>query len=236
MKCIRLTTEEFITRAITLNGNRYDYSKVIHTAMNEKITIICKEHGEFRQTSGSHLNNRHCPVCAIKTHDRKRRTMYKQILESFKQKHSIYKYPEYPMEKRMSSKDTIRVFCPIHSCYFYPTINNHSRGSTCPKCGNSRKGSLRRNYRDKPTILYILKLINTNIYKVGITSTTLNIRYQGQLNKIEILYTKQYSNGVDAYDKEQDILLKSAEFTYKGKKLLKEGNTELRTVNLLKYI
>lgn len=233
---IKLTKDKFIQRAITVHGNRYIYSKVEYNGMVSKVTIICKEHGEFSVTPGAHISGRNCPICAQKTCDRKRRTMYKNILLKFKQAHNVYLYPGYDMNKKISNWEKIEVYCPIHSCYFYPTINNHTKGSTCPKCGNSRKGSLRKSYKDKPTTLYILRIKNTDVYKVGITTNTISVRYTGQMHKIEVLYTRDYKNGIDAYDAEQLILLKSSSYIYTGKRLLKEGNTKLRIVDLLQYI
>ena len=74
------------------------------------------------------------------------------------------------------------------------------------------------------------------VYKIGISTIAISKRYAGENSKIEILYTKEFNNGIEAYDMEQSILLKTADYNYIGKRLLKVGNTELRTVNLLQYI
>ena len=44
------TKEEFIEKAKTIHGNKYDYSKVEYLKSNKKICIICPKHGEFWQT------------------------------------------------------------------------------------------------------------------------------------------------------------------------------------------
>lgn len=59
----RLTTEEFIKRAIKIHGNKYDYSKVEYKKCDEKICIICPEHGEFWQLPSKHLNGQGCFKC-----------------------------------------------------------------------------------------------------------------------------------------------------------------------------
>ena len=60
-----LNTEIFIQRAKLLYENKYDYSKVEYKNIDEKVCIICPEHGEFWQTPINHLWNREgCPVCA----------------------------------------------------------------------------------------------------------------------------------------------------------------------------
>jgi len=61
----RLTTEVFIKNAKEVHGDRYDYSKVSFINAKTKVELICKEHGSFWQTSGTHINTRHgCLKCA----------------------------------------------------------------------------------------------------------------------------------------------------------------------------
>ena len=50
----RLTTEEWIRRSIEFHGEKYDYSKSIYTRGDEKIIIICPDHGEQLQRAESH--------------------------------------------------------------------------------------------------------------------------------------------------------------------------------------
>lgn len=55
--------EKFIPKSIDIHGDRYDYSKVYYNGLRTKVTIICKEHGEFLQTPETHLNGGNCPKC-----------------------------------------------------------------------------------------------------------------------------------------------------------------------------
>lgn len=54
----KLTEEEVISRFIDVHGSKYDYSKVVYADMNFKVTIICLEHGEFKQTPAKHINRK----------------------------------------------------------------------------------------------------------------------------------------------------------------------------------
>ena len=58
-----LTTSEFIDKAINIHGNLYDYSKVDYKNYKEKVTIICKKHGEFKQSPENHFYGKGCPKC-----------------------------------------------------------------------------------------------------------------------------------------------------------------------------
>ncbi len=39
--------DTFIRKANKIWNNKYDYSKVVYTGTNNKVCIICPEHGEF---------------------------------------------------------------------------------------------------------------------------------------------------------------------------------------------
>lgn len=58
-----MTTEEFITKARAIHGDKYDYSKVEYVNNKTKVCIICPEHGEFWQTPNGHLGNKGCRKC-----------------------------------------------------------------------------------------------------------------------------------------------------------------------------
>ena len=60
----KLTQNEFIERAKYTHNNFYDYSKVVYKNTEEKVCIICPEHGEFWQTPHSHLSGVGCPICS----------------------------------------------------------------------------------------------------------------------------------------------------------------------------
>lgn len=61
---LRTKEEDILVRFIEVHKNRYDYSKVKHIDMTTKVTIICKEHGEFKQIPVAHISGQGCPCCA----------------------------------------------------------------------------------------------------------------------------------------------------------------------------
>lgn len=60
---VRKTTEQFISEAKAIHGNKYDYSKVEYIKNSIEVCIICPVHGEFWQTPNMHLRKRGCPIC-----------------------------------------------------------------------------------------------------------------------------------------------------------------------------
>jgi predicted Zn-ribbon and HTH transcriptional regulator len=60
----RKTLKQFISEANLIHNNIYDYSKVNYLNNYTNVIIICKIHGEFEQSSLSHVNQKNtCPKC-----------------------------------------------------------------------------------------------------------------------------------------------------------------------------
>jgi hypothetical protein len=78
--------QDFLTRAKSIHGDKYDYSLVIYNHNESKVKIRCKYHGEFEQTPYHHLNRKQgCPNCkssigenTIKMYLDKNKIMYKK--------------------------------------------------------------------------------------------------------------------------------------------------------------
>lgn len=60
----KVTTKEFTNKAISVHGNKFDYSKSVANGWNNKVIILCKKHGEFLQNLGDHLQGKQCPECS----------------------------------------------------------------------------------------------------------------------------------------------------------------------------
>jgi hypothetical protein len=58
------TLEEFVDKAKTIHGDKYDYSNFVYINNQTKSMITCKIHGDFLQTPSKHLYSRGCPSCS----------------------------------------------------------------------------------------------------------------------------------------------------------------------------
>jgi hypothetical protein len=85
---LRKTTEEFISEAKKVHGDRYDYSLVDYKNGNIDVKIICKEHGIFEQWPQTHCKDHGCPKCKeTKGERRVRQYLEKQNIEYNPQKY-----------------------------------------------------------------------------------------------------------------------------------------------------
>lgn len=63
-KKYKYTTNEWISLAKQVHGDKYDYSKVEYVDSKTKVKIICPIHGEFEKLPSAHLNGKQgCPYC-----------------------------------------------------------------------------------------------------------------------------------------------------------------------------
>lgn len=61
---VRKTTAEFVKCATEIHGSIYDYSLAEYTRKQDRVKIICHEHGIFLQRPSDHLSGSGCPSCA----------------------------------------------------------------------------------------------------------------------------------------------------------------------------
>ena len=57
------TNDKFIEEIIELYGNKYDFSKTVYTGAFNKVTVICKKHGEQKVSANNLLSGRSCSEC-----------------------------------------------------------------------------------------------------------------------------------------------------------------------------
>ncbi len=123
----RVTSADFIQRARTVHGNRYDYSKVLYVAAISKVTIICPKHGVFEQTPANHCIGRGCRECG----GNKPLTLDRFIERAHKIYNGRYDYSRVKF-KNVESK--IEILCPYHGSFFQ-RLFSHLKGFGCDRCG-----------------------------------------------------------------------------------------------------
>ena len=94
-------TEDFINKAKTKHGDKYDYSKVDYKSAHEKVTIICKKHGEFEQLPTVHLSGSGCPRCSSeqKIHKLEKSVQLDKLLQKYKLKVTSIRTNSYKKHK-----------------------------------------------------------------------------------------------------------------------------------------
>ena len=187
---LKMTQEDFMKKAKTIHGDKYDYSLVRYSTNKEKVTIICSIHGPFDQTPSIHLSGSNCPQCS-----RDSRTL---STEEFIDRARIIHKDKYDYSKVIykNAKEKIEIVCPLHGPFFQ-LPHSHLSFNGCAKCAGHNHN-----------ILYLLKCLDTGWYKIGITTDNVQKRMVtigGNLEEVyhvkleeprkhESILHKQYAN------------------------------------------
>ncbi len=123
-----LTSDMFVEKANQVHDYKYDYSKSNYLGVRKKIIIICKTHGEFRQSPTDHIHSKTgCPKCSGK---------YQPSSEEFtiraKDVHGG-KY-DYSLVDYKNNKTKIKIICPIHGIFEQLPSNHTYLKQGCPWC------------------------------------------------------------------------------------------------------
>ena len=120
-----------------VHGDRYDYSRMVYTSVQDKIEIICPTHGAFWQKPNAHLTGQGCAECwedrrkafgAQKTEDYKA-TFAERAARVHGGAYAILNLPE-------DSHDTVRLNCPKHGDFEQKAFS-HLDGHGCWSCGQT---------------------------------------------------------------------------------------------------
>ncbi|WBK39714.1 hypothetical protein [Xanthomonas phage L522] len=132
----KLTQEEFIVRAKAVHGDRYGYELVEYKNKEQKVIVICRDHGPFTPTPHNHANGSGCPVCGI---DKRASSKTMTKAEFVSRSRELYgeKY-DYSETIYVGNKKKLGILCPEHGI-FYQTPNDHLTGHGCKRCGVDKR-------------------------------------------------------------------------------------------------
>lgn len=137
----RLTnsTEEFISKAVQIHGNKYDYSSadVLNRREDGKIPIICHEldefgdeHGVFWMEPKMHIAGQGCPRCGGTYH-----YTTEEWIELAKKRHPFENY-DYSKTQYINNTTPVCVICPEHGEVWRHPKHFLYRAIGCPHCAH----------------------------------------------------------------------------------------------------
>ncbi len=171
----KLTTEEFIYRAVKIHGTNYDYSLVDYDGDKNKVIIICKIHGPFTQIAGNHIYLKHgCKECKfVKLGNRKRKPFAEFVKKANEIHNNSYDYSNF---KYINNKIPGIIICSIHGEFEKTPVSHIQKKRGCPACTEGY-------YPKKTTSEFTTEAnsVHDNIYAYS------NSKYTGAFNKVEII-------------------------------------------------
>lgn len=120
------TTKEFVKDARKVHGDRYDYSRVRYRNSRDRVTIVCRVHGEFCQQPTSHVSGKGCLLCGGR-----QKLTDTEFRKRFKEMHG----DSYGYEKSdfLGVDKKIVITCKAHGD-FEMKPSEHLRGWGCTVC------------------------------------------------------------------------------------------------------
>ena len=187
---MKYTTELVKNKCKEIFKDAYDYSYVEYNHKTIPIKVICPLHGFFEILFFNHIYlKRGCQECSKIRKLEKSKYTLEDFIRVSNEKHD-YKY-DYSYVKYENHKSIVEIICPIHD-KFEQRISSHIRGRGCQKCARENsikvleknensfsKSGFKSLAKDKICTFYLIKCWNENeeFYKIGITTKSVNKRY-----------------------------------------------------------
>jgi hypothetical protein len=159
----KLTQAQFLERARSAHGEKYDYSQVRYQTLASKVTILCPTHGSFEQTAEAHAAGFGCVRCT--------QNSYREHFSIKASRIHDNKY-DYSQAAYISNVAKVTIICPIHGP-FQQSPSNHLMGRGCAKCSKCFKGGtqyfierarqIHGNRYDYSSTEYLKSAVNTTI-------------------------------------------------------------------------
>jgi hypothetical protein len=140
------TTEEIVDRFKKIHADRYNYSKVDYTKYENKVIIICKKHGDFKQLVDTHLRGYGCSKCSGKY----RNNNEEFILKAKKIHGDKYIYDKVDYKNAYTK---VILNCKKHGDFLI-TPNRHTNEYGCIGCHGSKGELLIENFLIENNIKY----------------------------------------------------------------------------------
>lgn len=224
----RRTPAEFISAAIQVHGSTYDYTNTVYNGKLEKVSIVCKLHGEFYQRASDHLNGAGCTKCGTAA-------TVAQLTVS-KEAWAERIDTDYITLLSKTSNTYGVVKCNIHNIEFDAVLRTAADDTrnACPICRRvrHRKQPVISKFIGSTTTLYFVYIEDIDMYKLGVTTQRLVDRLAGLQFKIIWTESLDYLEGLDL---EHAIHTANTRLRYKGlKRLISEGTYECYHSNVFK--
>jgi hypothetical protein len=138
------TAEKFELKARGIHSNKYSYDTSGFMTLKSFVTIICPEHGSFRQMAKMHVSSRSpqvCPKCGRLVCDDKRRNCIEDLIKLADNIHEgRYDYSKVSYKTML---DPVEIICRTHGSFFKRMCDHIYEGSGRPDCSRFRsKGEI----------------------------------------------------------------------------------------------
>ncbi len=139
----------FIFKSGIKHNYKYDYSKVFYKRNDEKVIIICPDHGDFLQVPGNHVRGQGCDSCL----NQSLAYTTKEIIIQFQSVHGdLYDYSKVEYKH---NKHPVIIICKRHGEFSQLPNKHYYSKQGCPKCRMSHGERKVEYFLKNNNILYV---------------------------------------------------------------------------------
>ena len=153
-KRVASSAEEFNIKAKAIHGDKYDFSQVKYVAANEKVPVICKEHGVFWMTPQNILAGHGCPICAG--------NIQLDTTEFIRRSNEIHDgIYDYSKTEYINNHEKVCIICHQKNRNgkehgeFWQIPASHMKGVGCPKCKSSHLEKQVRSFLSQNGVFFV---------------------------------------------------------------------------------
>lgn len=136
----KLTTDDVVRRCKSKHGDKYDYTNVVYVDQKTKVSIICKDHGEWRCLPTNHyVLGQGCPSCGRVSSAALRTNTPRDVVRNARDVHgNRYEYIESTYKNTYTP---MSIICPDHGPFDMKPNSHISGRQGCPRCVGKHKTS-----------------------------------------------------------------------------------------------
>ncbi len=216
--------EIIISRFREKHRDKFDYSKVTYTGLQNKVVIVCPIHGEFSQTPNNHLKYG-CGICSRPELEYLQKGSQETFLKKAREIHG--NFYNYNLVEYKNYFTPVVIICPAHGLFKQKPNEHISKKANCPRCIESKGERFIADWLFNRKIEFIKQFTNSSFnskkrFDFYLPDHDLYIEYDGEFHYKPIMSTKH--------------LAKQQERDQKRNKWCKENNINLLVIAYLDSI
>lgn len=203
------TKEEFITKAVNVHGDKYDYSLVEYVNNATKVKLICEAHGVFEISPINHYHGKQgCRQCGRLSSARSRSASQQDWINKVNQIHNGYY--DYSQVNYVNGATKVTIVCPHHGPFKSTPSDHQFSKAGCPTCKASKGEKLVENLLTSLNIKYEKQYSFTECcnkfplkFDFWLPAYNMCIEYQGRQHYEPVQFSKGHTTYLEDFEQGQ---------------------------------
>ena len=133
---VKKTTNQFTDQVRQVHGDIFTFEHTNYVGDGVKVTITCKQHGDFTPTPSNILRGSGCPTCALADASKRNRKDQNLFIEQASEAHNN-RY-DYSLVEYKNAITPVTIVCPTHGEFQQKPCIHLDQRCGCQMCSSSR--------------------------------------------------------------------------------------------------